>query len=167
VSSLLWGIQVFVSARTIKRHHHRQAISLPSQSVIVGEVGQCVGVRWRADGGVGVLRTGPVAAGVRVSSSVSHLQKCASMMSCCNRCLSASSACICGWGALGCPRRCWPGCRDSPVQPQSLPHQQWLVVVCLPVVLSTDGFSAVEVCRGCHSMFLSAWGLFWPPPRLR
>jgi hypothetical protein len=30
-------------------------------------------VRWRAGGGVGVLRTGPVAAGVRVYSSVSHL----------------------------------------------------------------------------------------------
>jgi hypothetical protein len=36
-------------------------------------VGQCVGVLWREDGGVGVLRTGPVAAGVRVYSSVSHL----------------------------------------------------------------------------------------------
>jgi hypothetical protein len=30
-------------------------------------------VRWLAGGGVGVLRTGPVAAGVRVYSSVSHL----------------------------------------------------------------------------------------------
>ncbi len=51
----------------------RPAISLPTQSVIIGEVGSCVGVRWRAGGGVGVLRTGPVAAGVRVYSSVSHL----------------------------------------------------------------------------------------------
>ena len=52
----------------------QQAISLPAQSVVVGEVGQCVGVRrWRAVGGVGVLRTGTVAAGVRVYSSVSHL----------------------------------------------------------------------------------------------
>jgi hypothetical protein len=49
------------------------AISLPTQSVTVGEVGQCMGVLWRAGGGVGVLRTGPVAAGVRVYSSVSHL----------------------------------------------------------------------------------------------
>ena len=31
-----------------------------------------MGVRWRAGVGVGVLRTGPVAAGVRVYSSVSH-----------------------------------------------------------------------------------------------
>ena len=44
------------------------AISLPAQSVVVGEVGRCVGVRWRAGGSVGVLRTGPVAAGVRVYS---------------------------------------------------------------------------------------------------
>jgi hypothetical protein len=51
----------------------RPAISLPTRSVAVGEVGRCVGVRWRAGGGVGVLRTGPVAAGVRVYSSVSHL----------------------------------------------------------------------------------------------
>jgi hypothetical protein len=52
----------------------RPAISLPAQSVVVGEVGRCVGVRWRAGGGVGVLWTlGPVAAGVRVYSSVSHL----------------------------------------------------------------------------------------------
>jgi hypothetical protein len=51
----------------------RQAISLPTQSVAVGEVERCVGVRWRTGGGVGVLRTGPVAAGVRVYSSVSHL----------------------------------------------------------------------------------------------
>jgi hypothetical protein len=49
------------------------AISLPTQSIVVGEVGRCMGVLWRADGGVGVLRTGPVAAGVRVYSSVSHL----------------------------------------------------------------------------------------------
>ena len=51
----------------------RPAISLPVQSVVVGEVGRCVGVRWRADSCVGVLRTGSVAAGVRVYSSVSHL----------------------------------------------------------------------------------------------
>ena len=51
----------------------QQAISLPAQSVVVGEVGQCVGVRWRAGCGVGVLRTGPVAAGVRIYSIVSHL----------------------------------------------------------------------------------------------
>jgi hypothetical protein len=51
----------------------RPAISLPAQSVVVGEVGRSVGMRWRAGGGVGVLRTGPVAAGVRVYSSVSHL----------------------------------------------------------------------------------------------
>ena len=51
----------------------RPAISLPAQSVVVVEVGQCVGVRWRAGVGVGVLRTGPVAAGVRVYSRVSHL----------------------------------------------------------------------------------------------
>jgi hypothetical protein len=51
----------------------RPAISLPSQSVAVGEVGRCVGVRWRSVGGVGVLQTGPVAARVRVHSSVSHL----------------------------------------------------------------------------------------------
>ena len=43
------------------------------QSVIVGEVGRCVGVRWWAGGGVRALRTGPVAAGMRVYSSVSHL----------------------------------------------------------------------------------------------
>jgi hypothetical protein len=54
------------------------------QSVIVGEVGRYVGGRWRSVGGVGVLRTvvfiimtGPVAAGVRVYSSVSNLYKCA------------------------------------------------------------------------------------------
>jgi hypothetical protein len=51
----------------------RPAISLPAQSIVVGEVGRCVGVRWRADVCVGVLQTGPVAAGVRVYSSVSHL----------------------------------------------------------------------------------------------
>ena len=49
------------------------AISLPAQSVVVGEVGRCVGVLWWADGSVGVLLTGPVAAVVRVYSSVSHL----------------------------------------------------------------------------------------------
>ena len=42
------------------------AINLPVQSVVVGEVGRCVGVRWRAGGCVGNLRTGPIAAGVRV-----------------------------------------------------------------------------------------------------
>ena len=47
----------------------QQAISLPLQSVVVGEVGQCVGMRWQEVGGVGVLQTGPVAAGVRVYSS--------------------------------------------------------------------------------------------------
>jgi hypothetical protein len=51
----------------------RQAISLPAQSVVVGEVGQCVGVLWLEGVCVVVLRTGPVAAGVLVSSSVSHL----------------------------------------------------------------------------------------------
>ena len=67
----------------------RPAISLP-QSVVVGEVGLrddddvfylflqkhkigAKGVRWLAGGDVGVLRTGPVAADVRVYSSVSHL----------------------------------------------------------------------------------------------
>jgi hypothetical protein len=50
-----------------------QAIGLPSQSVIVGEVGRCVGVRWRAGDGMGVLLMGPVAADVRVYSSVGHL----------------------------------------------------------------------------------------------
>ncbi len=59
---LLWGAVCW-----------RPAISLPAQSVVVGEVGLCVGVRWRADVCVGVLQTGPVAAGVRVYSSVSHL----------------------------------------------------------------------------------------------
>jgi hypothetical protein len=51
----------------------RPAIGLPAQSVVVGEVGRCLGVRWRAGRGLGVLRTGPVAAGVRVYSSVGHL----------------------------------------------------------------------------------------------
>jgi hypothetical protein len=51
----------------------RSAIGLPTQSVVFGEVGRCVGMRWQAGGGVGVLRTGPVAAGVRVYSSVGHL----------------------------------------------------------------------------------------------
>ena len=50
----------------------RPAISLPAQSNVVGEVGRCEGVRWR-EVGVGVLRTGPVAAGVRVYISVGHL----------------------------------------------------------------------------------------------
>ena len=49
------------------------AISLPAQSVIVGEVGQFVGVRWRTVVCVDVLRSGPVAAVVLVYSSVSHL----------------------------------------------------------------------------------------------
>jgi hypothetical protein len=48
----------------------RPAISLPTQSVSVGEVGRFVGVLWRAVVCVGVLLTGPVAAGVRVYSSV-------------------------------------------------------------------------------------------------
>jgi hypothetical protein len=50
-----------------------QVISLPLQSVVVGEVGQCVGVLWRTRDCVGVLRMGPVAAGVLVYSSVGHL----------------------------------------------------------------------------------------------
>jgi len=37
------------------------------------DVGQCVGVRWRADGIVDVLLMGPVPAGVRVYISVGHL----------------------------------------------------------------------------------------------
>ena len=49
------------------------AISLPAESAIVGEVGRCMGVRWREDCCVGVFRTGPVAAGVRVYNTVSHL----------------------------------------------------------------------------------------------
>ena len=48
----------------------RPVISLPSQSVVVGEVGRCVGVLWRAGVCVGVLRTGPIATGVRVYTSV-------------------------------------------------------------------------------------------------
>ena len=51
----------------------RPVISLPAQSVIVGEVGQFVGVRWRTVVCVDVLRSGPVAAVVLVYSSVSHL----------------------------------------------------------------------------------------------
>ena len=61
-------------------------IVLPLQSVFVGEVGQCVGVR-AVEGGCqhgcprvflqeqlkGIIITGPVAAGVRVYSSVGHL----------------------------------------------------------------------------------------------
>ncbi len=35
----------------------QQAICLPTQSVVVGEVGRCVGVRWRAGCCEGVLRT--------------------------------------------------------------------------------------------------------------
>jgi len=50
----------------------RPVIGHPAQSV-VGEVGRCVRVRWRAGGGVCILRTGPVAAEVRVYSSVGHL----------------------------------------------------------------------------------------------
>jgi hypothetical protein len=48
-------------------------MGLPLQYVVFGEVGHCVGLRWRAVGGVGFLRTGPVAASVRVYISVSHL----------------------------------------------------------------------------------------------
>ena len=59
---LLWGVRLLAAG-------HQSSI----ESVVVGEVGQCVGVRWRAVVCVGVLRTGPVAAGVRVYSSVSHL----------------------------------------------------------------------------------------------
>ena len=62
-AALLWGGRLLTACHP----------SLPAQSVVVGEVGQCVGVLWRAGGGLGVLRTGPVAAGVRVYSSVSHL----------------------------------------------------------------------------------------------
>ena len=51
----------------------RPAISLPSQSVVVGEEGQCVGVLWQVVSCVGVLQTGPVAAGVLVYSSSGHL----------------------------------------------------------------------------------------------
>jgi hypothetical protein len=51
----------------------RPVNDLPTQSVVVGEVGRCVVVRWRAGGGVDVLRMGPVAADVRVYSSVGHL----------------------------------------------------------------------------------------------
>jgi len=51
----------------------RPAISLPAQSVTVGEVGLCVGVLCLSGVGTGVLLTGPVAAGVRVYSSVGHL----------------------------------------------------------------------------------------------
>ena len=44
----------------------RQDISLPVQSVVVGEVGHIMGVGCLEDGGVVVLWTVPVAAGVRV-----------------------------------------------------------------------------------------------------
>ena len=57
--ALLWGGRLLVACH--------------QSSVFVGEVGRCVGVLWRADVCVGVLRTGPVATGVRVYSSVSHL----------------------------------------------------------------------------------------------
>jgi len=50
----------------------RPVIGLPSQSVVVGGLGRCVGVRWWAGGGVGVLQTGPVASDVRVYRSVGH-----------------------------------------------------------------------------------------------
>ena len=56
-------------------------------------------------------------------------------------------------------------CLSSP----ALPHQQWLVVVWLDVVLSADGLYAVAMWRGCHCTSVSAWGPFWPPmtsPRL-
>jgi hypothetical protein len=43
-AALLWGAVCW-----------RPAISLPAQSVVVGEVERCVGVRWRAGGGVGVV----------------------------------------------------------------------------------------------------------------
>ena len=49
------------------------AICLPSQSVIVGEVGHCVVVLCWQVVDVGVLRTGPVEAAVLVYSSVGHL----------------------------------------------------------------------------------------------
>ncbi len=89
----------------------RPVISLPAQSVVVGEVGRCVGVRWLAVSCVGVLRTGPVAAGVRVYSSVKSFVE-----MCIVSCLSASPACVCGRGdsAWDCPRRCLPCRRDSP-----------------------------------------------------
>jgi hypothetical protein len=49
----------------------RPSVFQRSPSLLV-RWGDAWGVRWRA-GGVGVLRTGPVAAGVRVYNSVSHL----------------------------------------------------------------------------------------------
>jgi hypothetical protein len=61
-AALLWG------GRLLAAGHQSSSVS-----VVVGEVGRCVGVRWRAGGGVGILQTGPVAAGVRVYSSASHL----------------------------------------------------------------------------------------------
>ena len=48
-------------------------ICLPTKSVVVGEVGQYVGVQWVTGVGVVVLQTGPSAAGMLVYSSVSHL----------------------------------------------------------------------------------------------
>ena len=73
-----------------------------------------MGVRWRAGGGVGVLRTGPVAAGVQVYS-VGHLIIIIEM--CIVSCLSAVPACVCGRGAVatwGCPHGRSPCRRDSP-----------------------------------------------------
>ena len=59
--------------------------------VWMGCVGQCVGVLWLAGCCVDVLRTGPVAAGVRVYSCVIEM--------CSVSCLCAVSACLC---RLGC-----------------------------------------------------------------
>ena len=88
----------------------RPVIGLLTQSVVVGEVGCCVGMRWRADGGMGVLRTEPVATDVRVYNSRSFVEMC--MVSC----LSASPEFVCGWGAAtwGCPRLRSTCRRDSP-----------------------------------------------------
>ena len=71
---MVWmGCDVFAATLLGGAVCWRPAISLPAQSVVVGEVGHCVEVRWLAVGSVVVLRTGPVAAGVRVYSSVNHL----------------------------------------------------------------------------------------------
>ena len=51
----------------------KQAIILEAKSVVVGEVGLCVGVLWLAGVVVGILRTGPIAAGVLVYNRVGHL----------------------------------------------------------------------------------------------
>ncbi len=65
-----------------------------------------------------------------------------------------------------------PGCQVVTLQPQST--HQWLVVVWLAVVSSTDCLYAVALWLGCHSTSTSAWGQFWlsywppvPRPRLR